>query len=164
MDVQSLRPLATTLDQQVQASLALNELLGREKALLTGTDAGAVEDIAAEKAALLARLEGLESERRQTLTRLGLGADASDIDRLVSGSHDALTKPTLTHIQGQWKTLLATMESCRQANEVNGEIVGIKQRQIRQLLNMLRTGRPDDLTYGPSGRTSSSLARGLARA
>ena len=56
------------------------------------------------------------------------------------------------------------MERCREANEVNGAIVGLKQRQIRQLLNVLRTGREDDLTYGRGGRTQSGTARGLARA
>jgi len=48
MDAQSLNALNTVLKRQVEAAVALDQLLARERSLLTGEDAAAVEAIASE--------------------------------------------------------------------------------------------------------------------
>lgn len=164
MDAQSLKQLIGVLDQQMLAAQALNELLARERTLLTGQDAAAVEAVAAEKSTLLNRIESLETDRRQVLAIAGRGASGSEMQRLCRAADGSVARGPLGQVAERWQRLMAVMEQCRDANEVNGAIVGLKQRQIRQLLNILRTGREDDLTYGRAGRAPSSAARGLARA
>ena len=164
MDAQSLKQLIAVLDQQTLAAQALTELLARERSLLTGTDAAAVEAAAAEKATLLNRIEALETDRRRVLAIAGRGAGAAEMERLCRGLPGAPPAAVLGQVSDRWHRLVELMEQCREANEVNGAIVGLKQRQIRQLLNILRTGREDELTYGPGGLARSSAARGLARA
>ena len=165
MDAQSLKQLIAVLDQQMLAAQALTEMLSRERALLTGVDAAAVEAAAAEKATLLNRIESLETDRRRVLAIAGRGASGTEMDRICRASAAGAPPSTLQQQVGErWHQLIGVMERCREANEVNGAIVGLKQRQIRQLLNVLRTGREDDLTYGRGGRTQSGTARGLARA
>lgn len=162
MDAQSLNALNAVLTRQVAAVMTLEALLTRERALLTGSDAAAVEAIAAEKAALLNQIEALETDRRRVLAIAGVAATATAMEQLVRSS-PPVAASVLAETGRLWTTLVSTMERCRDGNDVNGAIVGIKQRQVRQLLNMLRTGREDDLTYGPRGRQSGQSARGLAR-
>lgn len=165
MDAPSLKELLSVLGQQLAAAQALAELLSRERGLLTGTDPQAVQAVAAEKTGLLNRIESLESDRRRVLAIAGRGASGADMAKLCRGPVSPLTPPQLlTQISDCWRTLMAVMDQCREANEVNGAIVGLKQRQVQQLLNVLRTGREDDLTYGPGGRGRQGAARGLARA
>lgn len=165
MDAQSLKQLVGVLDQQMLAAQALTLLLSRERTLLTGEDAAAVEAAAAEKATLLNRIESLETDRRRVLAIAGHGATAAEMNRISRAPAGGAPASALQLQVGErWQRLIDLMQQCREANEVNGAIVGLKQRQIRQLLNILRTGREDDLTYGRGGRTQSGTARGLARA
>lgn len=163
MDAQSLNALNVVLDRQLAAATKLEALLARERGLLTGGDAAAVEAVAAEKAALLNEIETLETDRRRVLAIAGVGANAASMERLLGGRL-AVAASVVQETARLWRGLVAAMERCRDGNDVNGAIVGLKQRQVRQLLNMLRTGREDDLTYGPAGRSGSGSARGLARA
>lgn len=163
MDAQSLNTLNTVLARQVEAAQALEQLIARERSLLTGEDAAAVEAVASEKAALLNRIEALETDRRQVLAMAGLGLNGPAMERLIRGQ-SPLPAPARAETGRLWSALVAAMERCRDGNDVNGAIVGLRQRQVRQLLNILRTGREDELTYGPSGRAGSGSARGLARA
>ena len=163
MDAQSLNALNAVLKRQVEAAVALDQLLARERSLLTGEDAAAVEAVASEKATLLNRIEALETDRRQVLAIAGLGVNGTAMERLAR-SHSPLLGPALIETGRLWTALVAAMERCREGNDVNGAIVGLRQRQVRQLLNMLRTGREDELTYSPTGRQGSGSARGLARA
>ena len=118
-------------------------MLDAERAALTGDCAETVAAHAADKTALLGRLEGLETERR-SLCGDHRDANASEAIRV------------------RWRSLMAVMANCRQANEVNGYIVNVRHGQVRQLLDVLRGGPAT--TYGPQGKTLAPALRALARA
>ena len=54
------------------------------------------------------------------------------------------------------------MAGCRSANEVNGQIVHVRQNQVQQLIDIVRGGPA--ITYGPRGKTLANALRALARA
>jgi flagellar biosynthesis/type III secretory pathway chaperone len=54
------------------------------------------------------------------------------------------------------------MAQCRKSNDINGYIVNVRQRQVRQLIDIVRGGEIG--TYGPQGKTFAKALRALARA
>lgn len=135
--------LAQVLDQELEAARQLAVTLQSERTALTGTSPDAVTEQAAIKTEWLARIEALETERR----------NLCDAANLAMRSEPYL---------GRWRELMGIVASCRSANEVNGYIINVRQGQVRQLINLVRGGAPT--TYGPQGKTSSKALRALARA
>ncbi len=135
--------LEAVLDREIELGREFAAMLDAERAALTGDTAEKVAERAAEKTALLGRLEGLEAERRS------LCDDLRD-----AGAADG--------IRVRWRSLMAIMANCRAANEVNGYIVNARHGQVRQLLDVLRGGPAP--TYGPQGKALQPALRALARA
>jgi flagellar biosynthesis/type III secretory pathway chaperone len=66
-------------------------------------------------------------------------------------------------VAARWRSLIALMARCRAANEINGQIIRVRQHQIRQLIDIVR-GKPAAMTYNPQGKTFAKALRALARA
>lgn len=153
--------LSEVVDRQIALSGRLLDILQTEKAALIGTDPEALQQIAARKEATLREMAGLEQERQALL---GVPQDT------VSGLHATLPReqqgaPRMTGpLSQRWRQLGEMLAICRDANATNGAIVNLRQRHIRQALNVIRGGRADDLTYGPAGSpVGLPASRGLAR-
>ena len=138
--------IESLLDRQIDVARELAAVLESERDALTGSVPEAVCEKAIQKVRLLEKFELLEIERR------GLFADAG----APSG---ASVSQTITQ---RWRSLMALLATCRNANDTNGLIVNLKQGQIRQLLDIVRGGSP--ITYGPHGQTFAAAVRPLARA
>lgn len=136
--------LENLLDREIEIARSLAVTLAAEKTALTGESPVAVEEHAAEKIDLFKRLEKLELER-QTLCA------------------DPQTPGIAAGVVARWRSLMGLMAGCRNANELNGHIIRVRQYQIGQLLDIVR-GRPAALTYGPQGKTFATALRALARA
>ena len=133
------------LDRQIRVAQALAAVLAAERDALTGDSPAAVSEQAAQKVRLLEEFEQLESERRRLCDESGLPA--------TPGIAQAISQ--------RWRSLMALLATCRNANETNGLILNLKQGQVRQLLDILRGGPA--ITYGPQGQTFASAIRPLAR-
>jgi flagellar biosynthesis/type III secretory pathway chaperone len=142
MNLDALQRLETVLDDEIQLAEELAATLTTERTALTGQSPGAVVEQAAIKTALIGRIEGLESERRKLW-------DAADGD-----SSEIVT--------ARWRSLMAVVARCRNANDVNGYIINTRRGQVRQLIDAVRGGAPT--TYGPGGKTFATALRALARA
>ena len=143
MDQDARRRLEDVLDSEIQAARSLAATLAAERTALTGDSPAAVEQKAAEKTQILETIDRLESERRAlcaTPDSPGLAATVAE----------------------RWRALMELMASCRTANEVNGQIIHVRQHQIRQLIDIVRGGPA--VTYGPQGKTLAKALRALARA
>jgi flagellar biosynthesis/type III secretory pathway chaperone len=170
MHAQDLQPaLQAHLDAQIAAAENLLKTLEDERTALKGADAHALVDAGAAKVAALTRFEELEQARR--LLCQGRD-DRATFERLI----ETLDRPTSFQAAGSsigpgatlqttWQRLLELTGRCRDSNQTNGLIVTHRQKQIRQLLGMLRGGGSAQ-TYGPSGARSSiaAAARAIARA
>jgi len=137
--------LEDLLSREITAAQSLALTLAAERAALTGNSPDAVMEKAAEKVGLLGSIEELEGERRNLWGTSG--SDGAAFGQIVAE---------------RWHAVLKLMAACREANEVNGYIVHIRQNQIRQLFDIVRGGAPT--TYGPQGKTLSRTLRALARA
>lgn len=132
------------MDREIEAAHSLAATLAAEKSALTGDSASLVEQKAAEKIRLFAAIEHLEQER-STLCD----------DPNASG--------VATSVVARWRSLMTLMARCRNANELNGHIIRVRQHQIRQLIDIVR-GKPAAITYDPHGKTFAKALRALARA
>jgi flagellar biosynthesis protein FlgN len=157
--------LGAHLDAELAAALELLKTLEDERTALKGTDAQALDRAGALKVAALARFEQLEQKRRLIGRAHGLKSDdraafehwIDALDRQTSSqAPGTLIRPGAT-LQATWRRLLELTGQCRDANQVNGLIVSHRQRQIRQLLGLLRGAGGAD-TYGPSGTRNSMAA------
>lgn len=137
--------LEDVLGRELAVAQNLAEALAAERSALTGISSEAVKEKAAEKIRLFADIEELEGERRALW-----GASATD------GSAFG------TIVAGRWRKLMEVMAGCRDANNVNGHIIHIRQNQIRQLFDIVRGGPP--MLYGPQGKTFARALRALAQA
>ena len=143
MEQDARRRLEDVLDSEIQAARSLAATLAAERTALTGDSPAAVEQKAAEKTQILETIDRLEAERRAlcaTPDSPGLAATVAE----------------------RWRALMELMASCRTANEVNGQIIHVRQHQIRQLIDIVRGGPA--VTYGPQGKTLAKALRALARA
>jgi flagellar biosynthesis/type III secretory pathway chaperone len=132
------------LDREIEAAHTLAATLAAEKSALTGDSASSVEQNAAEKIRLFSLMEKLEQERRSLCD-----------DPNASGAADSVV--------ARWHSLMSLMAGCRNANEINGHIIRVRQHQIRQLIDIVR-GKPAAITYDPHGKTFAKALRALARA
>jgi flagellar biosynthesis/type III secretory pathway chaperone len=142
MDNQALQRLEAVLDSEIQLAEELAVTLATERAALTGLAPAAVVEQAAIKTALVGRIECLESERRSLWDPVGVESSASTSMR--------------------WRSLMAVVARCRNANDVNGYIINTRRGQVSQLIDAVRGAGP--ATYGPRGKTLARALRALARA
>lgn len=143
MDPHARHRLEDLLDREIEAARSLTVVLAAERSALTGDSPRAVETVAAEKTGILQAIEKLETERRAlcpTPTLPGLAATVAE----------------------RWRALMELMAGCRNANEINGHIIHVRQHQVRQLLDIVRGGPA--VTYNPQGKTLANALRALARA
>ena len=137
------RRLEDLLDREIELAQVLSAALAAEKTALTGNSPQAIEDTAAEKIRVLQALEQIEKERvALCASPASPGIAATVVER--------------------WRKLLELMAGCRNANDVNGRIINVRQHQIRQLIDIVRGG--PSITYGPQGKTFAKALRAIARA
>jgi flagellar biosynthesis/type III secretory pathway chaperone len=136
------RRLEDLLDREIDAARSLAATLAAERTALTGDSPQTVERLAAEKTQILGTIEQLEAERRALWAAPNLGLAATIAER--------------------WRDLMELMAGCRTANEVNGHIIHVRQRQVQQLIDIVRGGPA--MTYDPQGKTFTKALRALARA
>lgn len=167
MDRLALQSLAAQLDRQVAAGERLLAALETERAALSGYDLAALGAATEAKDQLVREFERLDAERRALVRALGFGPDRDSMTALLRAAEDPAyseDSPRPGPIATRWRTLLLCLGRLRDANERNGMIVNLRSRQVRRTLNVLRTGRPDELTYGKAGvGDQPALSRALAR-
>jgi flagellar biosynthesis/type III secretory pathway chaperone len=162
MDERALEEqLAQVIDRQMAVTRSLLDILQTEKAALIGTDPDVLQQIAARKETTLRELAAYEQQRQSLLGTANVATSGTDLRAL---QRDMAAINPGGPLSQRWQELCELLGLCRDANATNGAIVNLRQRHIRQALNVIRGGRADDLTYGPAGSpTGVPASRGLAR-
>lgn len=166
MDIAELAALNSLLDRQIAVGNSLLAALESERGTLTGFDLAALADSTAEKERLAAEFDRLDGDRRLLVARLGFGAARADMVALIRAAEDPAYREDARQagpLATRWRRLVSLAERCRDANERNGLIVSMQSRRVTKTLNVLRTGRADELTYGPAGSAGAGYARALGR-
>jgi flagella synthesis protein FlgN len=151
MDATAVAALNALLDREVAAAHGLLSALEAERAALTGFDVAALDSATIEKERLVADFDRLEGNRQRLLARFDFGPARGDMVALIRAVEDPLYKEDSRKagpLATRWRRLVGLIERCRDNNQRNGMIIGLQTRRVAQSLNVLRTGRPDKLTYG----------------
>jgi flagella synthesis protein FlgN len=168
MDLTQLAQLSRLLDREAAGGEALVAALDAEQAALTGTDLAALEAATRDKDRLAHALDALEQERRSFLAARGFGPGNAEMARLIRSVEDANYRDDARRVgplATRWRKVVAVIRRCRADNQRNGHIVGAQMRRVTQTVNLLRTGRTDQLVYGRAGHQRyASAARALGRA
>jgi flagellar biosynthesis/type III secretory pathway chaperone len=141
-DVEHLsQSLIAVLNEQIRCAEQMLRALGEENRALLEGDAELLNQAGADKARLVAALEGLETERRSL---------ASAIETHVT---QAAIEPSAP--DASWRTLLTLVAECKAQNQRNGALVKARSEQVRIALQALR-GSPDPACYDPSGLAAAA--------
>ncbi|WP_458368831.1 flagella synthesis protein FlgN [Pseudomonas mandelii] len=125
----------------------LLELLQTESLALHGRDMPLLEDILAQKQAMIILLEQHGRKRSEILVSLNLPADRSGLEQLASQSNigDQLLE--------QSEKLTDLLAQCQAANVNNGQSILVQQAATANQLKILTGGEPPAL-YDARGSTS----------
>jgi flagellar biosynthesis/type III secretory pathway chaperone len=151
MDAAQVAAFNALLGREIAAGEALVTALETERGALTGSDVEALEAATLEKERVAVDFERLDADRRRFLERLGFGPMREDMTSLIRAVEDpAYTDASrrVGPLAARWRRIVALIERCHADNQRNGMIITLQTRRVAQALNVLRTGRPDALTYG----------------
>jgi flagellar biosynthesis/type III secretory pathway chaperone len=151
--------LAELLQQEQSGTRRLLTELERQQQSLASAQPELIEASALASAQHIQTLEALEKQRNALAARLGYSGDNDGMAQLIRWcDYDG----TLAQ---QWRRLLETARRCRDCNQVNGAVVDINRRRVRQALGILRGQLSEAELYGRSGQTAAdTLSRPLAKA
>lgn len=150
--------LIDLLQQEYRSATTLLAELEQQQQSLASLQAERIEASAHASFLCMQELETLEKKRNALAARLGFAADHDGMERLLrwcdyDGSLGIL-----------WRKLLELARRCRDCNRVNGTVVDINRRRVRQALGILRGQVADADIYGRSGQTAADpLSRPLAK-
>jgi len=159
--------LNSILDQQLLAGESFVLALEAERVALTGQDPDALEPILAQKEQHASRVEALDQDRRRFLAQHGFAPGREGMVAVIRKFEDPqfeLGPRRAGPLATKWQRLVAVIDRCRADNARNGMIVTLQTQRVTKTLNILRTGRPDQLTYGRSGgQAAGATHRALGR-
>lgn len=150
--------LADLLQQEQTGTLSLLTELERQQQSLASAQPELIEASAQATQQHIQSLEALEKKRNALAARLGYSGDNDGMEQLIRWcDYDG----TLAQ---QWRKLLEMARRCRDCNQVNGAVVDINRRRVRQALGILRGQQSEAELYGRSGQTAAdTLSRPLAK-
>ena len=147
----------THLTAEIGCARELLQTLQQEYRALTRGDIDGIESASRSKQEQMQRLQQQMQHRDHLLRQQGLPPGPAGMEQWLERLDDA-DATTL------WHELQQLAERLQEQNEINGGLVALSQRQVRQALELLggRSGGSD--TYGPAGghhpgHRSQTLAR-----
>lgn len=144
--------LLTALSEERMAVRGFVELLQQERRLLIENSIDRLLLLAEQKSAYAQRLNELTETRRRLLEKLIPALDNAGIQAwFENNSHEGLAL---------WQAVLVLAEEARQFNDINGELILMKQRHNQQLLTALTRAVSQANLYGPDGQTNFSPGSG----
>ncbi|MCB1867450.1 MAG: flagellar protein FlgN [Gammaproteobacteria bacterium] len=149
--------LQQLLSAELESTGKLLELLEQEHQLLVNGEAEEIRAISAQKQAqtMLLREQLLVRDRFLAAHRLPSGKEGTD---LFIGQTDSDSA-----IRQCWSKVQALATQLNYRNEVNGGIVALAQRHVREALNILTCHTDQESTYGPAGQRMGRSPQSLAK-
>ncbi|MEJ1353538.1 MAG: flagellar protein FlgN [Candidatus Sedimenticola sp. (ex Thyasira tokunagai)] len=146
------------LSAELQCAEKLLTLLGHEHQALTGSDPDRIIALSEQKQSLVEQMQQQLANRQGFLTRLGLPGDREGVDTLLNAH------PKVGNALALWQQLMEIATQLSNQNQVNGGIITLGHRHVRQTLCILTGNNGNNDTYGPKGNRDESASRSLAKA
>ena len=129
--MQNDQPLLAILGLQIRCAEDMLATLARENRALVDSNAAELEAASSAKAALVERLESLESQRTKLRETIAANTPGS----------------------AEWAQLRDVIALCKEQNQRNGALLKARAENVRIALRTLRGTEPD--LYSPTGQTRS---------
>ncbi|HIP53507.1 MAG TPA: flagellar protein FlgN [Chromatiales bacterium] len=138
------------IDREIACSLQLLEVLQEENAVLKEADTARLEELTVTKQDVLKELDTRVAAHNALLAELGLPPGREGTEKLLDFFVDD------PHAEEKWNELQELAQAYRDLNEINGGIVALSQRHVRQALDILSgNGNVAGNTYNKGGETRS---------
>ncbi len=159
--VPMLTEFSLLLSEEISLGSSLLDVLGHEREALTHEDPTEIERIAEQKQIIMEKLREQLVLRDRFLVGRGYSTGKIGTDKLLNNSD----RKSASVANEQWEQLQQLAEELQISNDINGTMVTMATRQVRQALEIL-TGRTDQQqTYGPGGQqVIGNTAQALAKA
>jgi flagellar biosynthesis/type III secretory pathway chaperone len=146
--------LSALITAELNMAKGMLELLTNEHALLTKGDPDAIKSISNQKLEHMQLMEQNISGRNQFLRSLGLTSDEQGLEKAVATMEDLTLSAT-------WDELKSTAKQLKKQNEINGGIITLGQRRVKQALDILSGKENLTGTYSQQGETQFSKSNNL---
>ena len=131
------------------------ELLLHEHTALTSEDPESIKTASQQKLEHMQLMEQNIGQRNLFLQRLGLSADEQGIEEAVTAAGQN------NQLNTNWNSLKETAKELQKQNEINGGIIAIGQRRVKQALDILSGKENLTGTYSQQGETEYSKSNNL---
>ena len=143
--------LEKLISQELECTDMLLDILSDERTSLANNPEELIK-LASVKQDKVIQLERLNEQRNSVLKQANF--DTKQVTECIQWcSSDTASATKLTT---QWKSLLTSIDKCRQYNQTNGTIIDNSQRKIRQALAILHGQKPENIAYSANGKTIDS--------
>lgn len=146
--------LSALITAELNMAKGMLELLTNEHALLTKGDPDAIKSISKQKLEHMQLMEQNISGRNQLLRSLGLTSDEQGLEQAVAAMKDRALSAT-------WDELKSTAKQLKKQNEINGGIITLGQRRVKQALDILSGKENLTGTYSQQGEAQFSKSNNL---
>lgn len=148
--------LEQLLQQEQEAATRLFAVLKAEHEAIARRDTDTLQQVVADKQALLTQLEDSHSQRLQLMQAAGLNSDRDGFDTLLgrctASGHD---------LHSSWSELKGSLTSCQRQNQLNGAVLESSRRSTHRALSILLGGQADSPElYNQTGKSTPSVLGG----
>jgi len=147
--------ISNLLDEELVMAKSMYGLLEREYEALTDGDPEVITATSKKKLEQLHEMEQHLAQVNLFLLELGLTADTRGAEQAI-----AMTGPDQT-LQSKWDELRSMEIKLQRQNEINGGIITIGQRRVKQALDILSGKAGLTGTYSQEGEAKFSKSNGL---
>ncbi len=147
--------ISSLIATELEMARAMLGLLKSEHEVLSTGDPESIRSASNQKLEHMHLMEQNISNRNRFLKELGLSQDEQGIEKAV-----AMMEGDRTLISN-WDELKATAKRLQKQNEINGGIIAIGQRRVKQALDILSGKENLTGTYSQEGQTQFSKSNNL---
>jgi flagellar biosynthesis/type III secretory pathway chaperone len=147
--------LSGLIKQELAAAESMHKLLLLEYEALTDGDPDKIKPISDKKIQQMRLMEQLLTKRNGFLLKLGIATDNSGTEEAIAGVEFN------SELRAQWDRLRSVTLKLQKQNDINGGIITIGQRRVKQALDILSGKENLTGTYSQEGETTFTKSNNL---
>ncbi|WP_417519056.1 flagella synthesis protein FlgN [Marinobacter sp.] len=144
--------LKNLLSLDIRQLDSLADILQKENACLSGSDAKALETLTREKNALLGEIRERAKQKIRTLVAMGFRPDSGEPSRFIRSAG-------LDDLYTLWQKADKKLRECHTLNENNGRIINHLQKRLTRLTDIFRGASGQQKLYGAKGQQTTVSSR-----
>lgn len=147
MNVSQESALLNLLQEAVQSTQQLNDVLQQEQKALVEHDIDALEETVQTKSLALTRLQMVETSLSQNFAMMGFDLDNSLLEQLEMLAHENI------ELKSCARYMRDSLQECQRLTEENASLVSLGLKRVTHSLNFLHNLHHQEVAsvYGPPG-------------